>query len=105
MSILERGIETMANTLPVHSTLKTIIVGKTPCEAFYCPKYTACKEEHLACESFKQYVNSGRLFPPNSILKHKKMKIGKGINPTRRIYNKLFSDCDLDEHLPKTEEQ
>ena len=58
-------------------------IDTPPCEKYDCPNMARCKSQELACRAFQRSVNLGDV----------SQTVEDMMNPTRKIYIRLFPDC------------
>jgi len=80
--------------------LATALHGQpqSPCEKFACTQWNACRDEKLACDAFRYYVqaNYGTAYHPASIIPIRAWRRGEPdrgeIKPTRENYIAMGED-------------
>jgi len=69
----------------------------SPCNTFSCENEKNCADNKVACESFVVFVRKGRTFPPNAIIRKRKVITLDRIYATNEIYNSVFPGVEDDE--------
>ena len=70
-----------------------------PCDKFSCSQRNRCSDDELACSAFDFYVNTGEVLHPYMRIRtapsgkgRPTMRMGEQAEPTRAIYERLFSE-------------
>lgn len=70
--------------------------GPPPCEKFECPRRADCAEQHLACEAFHHYVETGDALTPRGTVGKVNGKNGwemtGKIDNTPEWYRRVFEE-------------
>lgn len=66
-----------------------------PCDKFACSERERCKTEEIACTSFLNYVQTGRVAHPHIYFPHgHKPRTLYSVEPTRELYEKAMQQWE-----------
>lgn len=78
---------------PSEGSAQILMEDTPPCEKFNCPLAEKCKSQVLACKAFAEHVAHGDKVYDNASF------TARMVNPTRKVYLKIFPDTENDFHL------